>query len=207
VESQIDGKVPLRASFSTVSHNRVAVVDGAVEKIFGDNGIFSVNIDSGTGNAFVTVLRDVADIPATLSVMTSSGSVQDLLITTHQGPSEQILLLEPEEKEPLSTLQACHTPTVELLNALLEDKTPLGYQLTSSKEEGPDLPNPLEIRLLKNFEGPFDAISVFEIQNLGMRDITLTPEALKTENSSWVFLDSRQLGRMGRALCIIGRTK
>ena len=208
VEEEIDEKHPLEAVFSSSSHNRISVEGGAVEKVFADSALFSVSIDSGTGNAFVNVLRAI-EKPATLTVVTSAGPVQDLLIASSDGPSEQVVLQEQEEIDPaVYGGGVSHAPTVELLNQILEGKIPFGY----GQREAPEgaalkLPEPMEAKLLKAFEGPFESIDVYELENRGEAPVVVSPDALKKEGVSWVFLNGHELARGQRILCLIGHPK
>ena len=76
VEKTIDEKHPVEVVFSTDTHNRISVEGGAVEKVFGDTALFSVNIDPATGNAFINVLKEI-EKPAALTIVTSSGAAPE----------------------------------------------------------------------------------------------------------------------------------
>src|ERR1700722_6842168 len=127
VEVRIDEKKPISALFSKSSHNRISVEHGSVEKIFGDETYLNITIDRTTGNAFGNVLRDIAE-PTTLTIVTRTGLIQDLTVTSADKPSEHLILNEVEEKEDIiETTSNFHGHTVEFLNQILEGKIPLGY--------------------------------------------------------------------------------
>lgn len=207
VEGVIDEKHPLSASFSTSSHNRISVEGGSVEKVFGDTALFSVNLDPSTGSAFISVLEEI-EKPTTLSIVSNSGLVQDIFITSHGGPSEQIALKDPQEDSYV--LQSCvsHAPTIDLLNQILEGKIPFGYGLRETEgQEHLHVPDPMSARIVKQIEGPFETISVYELENLGKKPIVLSADALKKEGVSWVFLMAHELDVNEQAVCLIGRAK
>jgi hypothetical protein len=205
VQETVDGSRPLSVSFSTSSHNRIAVEDGAVEKVFGDSSIFSVTVDPITGNAFVNVLEEIVEMPATLSIVTSTGLVQDLLVSSRVGASEQVLLREREDSIGLSQ-DVSMAFTVDILNKILEGKVPFGYGQREAAEPLV-LPAPLDVESLKTFEGPFEIISVYRILNKGSEPIVLSPDALKKENGSWAFLNVHELSQDEQAICLLGRPK
>ncbi len=209
VEKRINERNPISIVFSSTSHNRICVEGGAVEKIVGDGAVFSVTLDAGTGNAFINVLQDISK-PITLTVVTSSGFVQDLLVSSQDCSSEQVVLKEVDEWDgavvDVETFQSA--ATVELLNKILEGKIPFGYgQRTIGKKETLELPKPLQAETLKAFEGPLDALIVYRIKNDSKQAVVITADSLKKENHSWVFLNVQELGSKQEALCIIAYPK
>jgi hypothetical protein len=205
VKETVDGTRPLSVAFSTSSHNRIAVEDGAVEKVFGDSSIFSVTVDPVTGNAFVNVMEEIDQAPATLSVVTSTGLVQDLLVSSREGASEQVLLRENEENSGWNP-DVSMAFTVDVLNKILEGKVPFGYG-QREQVEPLVLPSPLTAVPISAFEGPFEIISVYRLANSGPEPVVLSPDALKKENGSWAFLNVHELGQDKQAICCLGRPK
>jgi hypothetical protein len=204
VERRINEKVPLPIVFSRTSHNRICVEGGAVEKVIGDGAIFSVTLDASTGNAFINVLQDVLK-PITLTVVTSSGFVQDLLILSQDGPSEQVVLKEVDEIE-VETFQG--SAMIEMLNQILEGKVPFGYGRRAVGEEAVlELPKTLRADTLRAFEGVLDTLFVYRIKNEGKQAVVVMADSLKKENHSWVFLNVQELGPNQEALCIIAYPK
>ncbi len=201
----IDGQKPISAIFSTASHNRIAIEEGAVEKIFGDSALFSIQIDPITGNAFVNVLSEITETPATLSVITSTGLVQDLLITTREGPSESLILQE-KDTEFLPKTETSFSATIATLNTILDHQIPFGFgQL--SKESSLDLPSPLEAVPTQVLEGPFEIITAYRIINHGTEPIVLSPDAFKKESGAWAFLTAREIGAQEESTLLVGHPK
>ncbi len=96
----------------------------------------------------------------------------------------------------------------DLLNSVLEGKVPFGYgqrALIDSDEIA--LPSPLAIRALKAYEGPFEVIVVYQIQNNGKKQVLITPETLKKDSNLWVFLNTHQLEAKQQTLCLISYAK
>ncbi len=209
IERRIDEKIPIPVTFSRTSHNRICIEGGAVEKIIGDGSIFSVTLDAGTGNAFINMLQDVPK-PITLTVVTSSGFVQDLSVSSLDCPSEQVILKEMDEWDGnvIDVEMFQGAATVEMLNKILEGKIPFGYgQKPVADEKALDLPMPLKAETMKAFEGPLDTLLVYKIKNDSKQAVVITADSLKKENHSWVFLNVQELGPKQEALCIIAYPK
>lgn len=208
VEQPIDEKKPLPLIFSRNSHNRICVEKGGVEKVIGDEAFFEITIDPTTGNAFINVLREILE-PTTLTVVTSSGLIQDLTITSGDKLSEHLLLKEEVDQEEFKEITSnFHGHTIDFINKILEGKTPLGYGLKPNPEkEILQLPSPLATSIIKTFEGPFEEVFVLKIKNHGKDPIILESDSLKKDKASWVFLNSHELRAKEQALCIISYPK
>ena len=209
VEHTMDEKKPIDVIFSKNSHNRIAISQSSIEKIFGDENFFKIWIDSTTGNAFVKVKRDITN-PTTLTVVTSSRFIQDLYVISDDIPSEHLILKEDshEEEEIMSKFSTFHTTTVEFLNQIFENKTPLGYR----KREIigltiPDLPKPLEIEIIQAFENSYESIVVYKVKNSGKTSIVLSSDAFKKNDVNWVFLNANELKAKEEVVCIMSTFK
>jgi len=208
VEQKIDEKKPLSIVFSKSSHNRISIECGSVEKIFGDETYFNINIDRTTGNAFVNVLREISE-PTTLTIVTSAGLIQDLAVISADKPSEHLILKEEDaEKDVIETTSNFHGHTVEFLNQILEGKTPMGYgQRALIDQDNLELPQPLVVSVIRAFEGPFEEVIVYSVKNGGKDPIIINSDSLKKKKASWVFLNAHELKSREQALCIISFPK
>ena len=208
IEAKIDEKKPFEVTLSRTSHNRIGVKNGTVEKVIGNGSIFSLTIDANTGNAFVNLLQDILDKPTTLTIVTGSGMMQDLTVSSREGPAEHISLIEEEGEETFTLSPFSHAFTVTFLNQILEGNVPFGYgQRPILETERLELPTSLSVQALKAFEGSFEEILVYEIENTGKQSIVITADAVKQEHNSWVFLNARELRPKERVLCVIGNQK
>lgn len=208
IEEKIDEKKPINVAFSKASHNRISIERGNVEKIFGDETYFSIHIDRTTGNAFVNVLRDISE-PIALTVVTSTGLIQDLAVTSADKASEHLILTEEEEEDELiETTSNSHGHTIEFLNQILEGKSPLGYaQRALAEQDIIQLPKPLDAAAIKAFEGAFEEVLVYRIRNTGKNPIIIDSESLKKDRASWIFLNAHELNAKEQAVCIISFPK
>lgn len=211
VEKQIDEKNPIGVTFSRISHNRIAVEGGSVEKVIGDSAIFSVTLDRSTGQAFINVLQDVPRA-VTLTVITNSGNVQDLLISAKDCPSEQVILKEEADFDwdeiVVNPEVIQEAAIVEMLNKIMEGKIPCGFGLKPMEGDVSfDLPKPLKADPIKILEGALETIFVYRIRNEGQQTLVITSDSLKKETHSWVFLNAQNLDPRQEAICIFACPK
>ena len=206
-EHTIDETTPLPITFSKDSHNRISVEDSLIEKIFGDASYFNIMIDRATGQAFINLKRAIEDKPLTLTVITSGGYVQDLLIMTKEKPSEHLMLRETQEEKEETSVNF-HAFTVDVLNALLEGKSPLGYgKRPLTDQDTFDLPVPLQAVPLRAFDGALETIVAYRIINKGHRSTIIKASALKKDEHTWVFVNANELGFREQALCLVAKPR
>ena len=195
---------PIHVQFSHKSHNRIGIEDGAVTKIIGDNGLFSVTIDQTTGQAFVT-LNQAIEEQSTLTVVSSTGAIQDLNVVSKDGPGQYLLLEDAQscDDEYMDSVNF-QAMAVDFLNRILIGDTPIGYGV---RDLSPDdvlvLPNPLATQAVKALEGPLDDIVIYKISNHGKTPVFLRPEAIKKAHQSWVFLTGHELTRGTTVYCVV----
>ncbi len=209
VEHPINEKKSIPISLSTTSHNRISIERGSVEKIFGDETSFNISIDRMTGNAFVNLTKELSE-PITLTIVTSSGLIQDLSVTASDKPSEHLILKElDDDLEEYTTKTAdFHGHTIDFLNKILEGKIPLGYgQRSLAAHEHMTLPHPLSATTLEAFEGPFENVLVYKIKNMGKDSVIMNADALRKDKASWVFLNAHELKAQEEILCIVSYPK
>ncbi len=208
-EKTIDEKNPIHVSFSKETHNRISLETGAILKVIADPNIFSINIDKDTGHAYISILGAPL-MPATLTVITNSGFVQDLIVHTREGLLEHLILQEPEDEEGSedTEMMSSKTPTVEFLNQILEGGIPRGYgERAVLDKDHLSLPSPLKVFPIKVLEGVYETIILYTIENTAKTPIVISSEALKQKNSSWVFLNAHEIKKNEQILCIIAFNK
>ena len=210
VSAQLSLAEPIEVVFSRSSHNRISWDKGSIMSITGDSSLFAVEINHKIGQAFVHVLKDLSPYPATLTIVSSAGRVQDLLVHSTEKPSTHVSIWEPQEEEEnfSNTYVDFHAQTIEFLSDILENKIPFGYgQRPLQENDQLNLPSPLEAAPIKALEGPFEIIVIYHLTNMGRQPIRLFPSALKRSEDSWVFLNARELAFKEHALCILAKPK
>lgn len=202
-EYAIDEKRAHSILLSNHSHNRIAVSQGGVEKIFGDPAYFNITIDQITGQAFINIVRTLPDRGTTLTLITRSGYTQDLNITAGDVPSEHVILKEPGET-PEDIATNFQTFAIDTLNAIFSGETPIGYgQRVLTQDDNLELPSPLAAQPIKAFNGIFETLVIYRITNAGKENITIKANALKRERDSWAFINANHLKPKEQAVCVI----
>ena len=205
----IDEKTPLALTFSHTSHNRIAVEEGAITKAFGDSSLFSINLDKATGQAFVTLTQSI-ERPTTLTVITTSGAVQDLSIQSTDCPGEYLLLSESKEHSSDNYDQSINfqAMAVDFLNTILEGGVPMGYgKADNCPSDTLNLPTPLKSETIRTLEGPFEKVILQKITNQGQVPISVKASALKTVKTTWVFLAEQTIGPGAYVHCVVAAAK
>lgn len=194
--------------FSHDSHNRIGVEEGSVAKVFGDSTTFSISLDGTTGQAFINLESRIEKTPKTITIVTSSGYVQDFLIISRDGGGEHIKIREnpaDEEEAFIPNTIDFQTITVDLLSAIILGETPTGYgRREATSQDTLNLPKPLHAKTLYALEGAYEQIIAYEIHNVSKQKFHLETTTLKSARDSWVFLTNPDLnGRGGKTLCLI----
>jgi len=206
VEETIDPKSAPCVLLSTTAPNRIAFEGGSISDIIFDESKFHSFLHQKSGQAFLTPLKEMEEVPTTITIVTSSGDVQTLQVLAKPSPGEIVILKERETDslEPLESLSYnYHAPTVDLLNDLLHGGVPKGYGNVTPLGCPFALPPPFCVTPLRQVEGPFEEMTVLEICNGSKRIEHLEPEQLKRPGDLWCFLSKRHLEPKEKTIAII----
>jgi len=197
IEKEMNEKEPLLIHLSSNSHNRVAVENGYIEKIVGDETTFSCELDRQTGQAYIALNQEIGDLPKTLTIVTSGGCVQDIHVLSAKKPSELLFLKESSQEDEIEiNPYPTHRSTIDFLNTLIAGQTPEGYGRREIDElKHIELPSPLEVVPIAAIEGPFEIVIQYQIVNKGKKRVQLSQKSLETPNQNWAFLGSTTLYR------------
>jgi len=210
IAEEFNEKRAICATFSLHSHNRISWEKGGILSVTGDKNLFAVEINDKIGQAFVYLLRDIETMPATLTLVSNSGYVQDLLVLSADKPSTFLSIQEPKEEE--DSLSSCdvdfHGKTIDFLTTIVDGHAPFGYGKRLLKEEDQrSLPCPLEVSALSALEGPFESVILYEVKNHGKKLVSFSPLDLKRADDSWVFSMKRELHRGETTLFLVAKRK
>ncbi|MDN3505450.1 MAG: type-F conjugative transfer system secretin TraK [Rhabdochlamydiaceae bacterium] len=210
VESPINEKKPVEVELSSSSMNRICIDGGTVEKVIADHSLVDINIDEFTGQVFVSVFGELPQEGTTISIISGSGSVQDLFVTSAHKSSELVILNEKDwaEDSPEFLTLNLRTNSIDLLNDIIGGLLPHGYGYANN-ESVPclTLPKGLESTLEQVIEGPFDRIALYHLKNTSRRSIFVSPGAFDSGEGGWTFLTDRQIKPKGSITCIISYNK
>jgi hypothetical protein len=206
----IDTTRPLQCAFSKQHQNRIAVKDGRVKKVIAPESIFSVHLENESGQLFVYSL-DEFDGRVTLSVITDSGSVQDLEIWLEEKSAEVVILKEPSplDLEDASYGRKGSEKAVSLLKAFSRKEVPPDYIQRSSKNirQRKYQDEHVFVRAVDLFEGPYERICVFELVNKGTQKVVLKEGSFKAVGDSWIFIDKHELQPKERTAVFVSEVK
>jgi hypothetical protein len=207
VEHEINTKFPLQCSFSFNHQNRIVVSQGAVMKVVAPKEKFLIQIEENSGQAFILPFLESEDV-STFSIITSSGSVQDLEVTFVNKPSEVIFLKETEgDIDSLnSPRQSLDDTFVSQIRRVLIEEPLEGYQKTKLKDVKPLImymglhSTPKEV-----YEGASDRIIIESVKNITKSQITLSPRRLSTLEDNWFYLEKEVLNPGESTLAVFSR--
>ena len=195
IEQIIDPTSAPVVSFSTTSPNRVIYDGGAIVDLIFDESKFESFLHQKTGQVFISVKKEIKDIPTSITFITNGGESQTIQVYAKTGPGEIILLKDKENiqiKKEIST--DYHSHSVDFLNTILAGGTPYGYGVRSvTSEDTLFIPSPFEAKAIIVYEGPFETILVAEIQNKSRQPEPLKVSTIKRPSDLWVFLTKTDL--------------
>ncbi len=213
VEIEMNPKTAPEVVFSLTSPNRITCSEGSITGMHFDENRFQGAINERTGEAFLTPRREL-QAPSMVSLTTSFGETQSLLVNVKEAKGEIVVLKRSKEvkKEalkadalpPLST--DYHSKTIKMLEAILDYKQPPGFAVRDPQKI-PAFPveSPLNIEPLFFYEGPFDAIFVFSLENPSKKPLSINTRAMKSPGERWVFCPHRWLRSGEKTLLIVCR--
>ena len=199
----VDTSKSVECVLSSLHQNRIAVRDGELSKIICLDERVKVEMEPDSGQAFVYAI-DKIEKPVTLSCVTSSGIIQDLVATFSPVPSEVILLQEPIPLLTESELsQSRSDRVVSLLKAVSTNQVPNGFVLVQDAVERKRV-GKFELKRTAVFRGPFERISVYEVKNRSNRTVETRETDWVDSSSEWVFLKDRVIQANKKTLLIRG---
>lgn len=188
VEHEINEETPLHVSFSANYLNRIKLEGSHIHEIrFSED--LQVSKDEKTGQAFVSLGNPQAMYKTQQITLTSStGKIQDLLI--HFQNQERELLLLKDLTETAPELKRENRP-LSILASLRENKTPENFQERGlHKGEGKALRKGyLRIKLVKAFEAPGQSLQIFEVKNTAKQTSFLSEKDFVQEETAWIYLE------------------
>jgi hypothetical protein len=209
ISDEIDTTRAIECTFSSVQQNRIAVNQGRVKKVICPDGFFIFTMEPDSGQAFLFPLRQFKE-KVTMSVITSSGEVQDLVVSLEEKPSEVVILYEKgtlyEDEEvtasdPLDTM-------VDVVKMILNGGVPPGYVARPGKRVSPQrIPSNLSVGHTLVLDGPFETVYAFEVINESRKALRLDQEDFKIQGDRWVFIKDETLNRRGSTLVMVGVTR
>jgi TraK protein len=203
---QIDMTAPLRCTFALQHHNRILVEGGRIRKVICPEVPILVRLEEESGQAFVSSMSG-APLVVTLSIVTSSGSVQDIEIHFENRTTETVVLKERSEEKPKELGYKSHQRDFELVNVILSGHLPKGYRYLKPPTTCQRLGSGARSTLMAKLEGPDDYIFVYWIENRERHSIRVHESELPHLGSRWVYLESNQIPTCSRIVGLVSMGK
>ncbi|MCY3974437.1 MAG: type-F conjugative transfer system secretin TraK [Simkaniaceae bacterium] len=208
VRQPLDESNVIRVTVSERHHNVLHFKEGKIKQVTADPRFFDFRINETYGQALFAVKQPLPTAQA-VSVLVSSGQVQNFLIS---GGEEEptIIFLEDEEEEPHPI------PSEETLIAprdiamLLRGEEPEGFH-KRDLDEGETFTFQSSLFSLVEkvsvFEGPTEKVFVVRLENRKGKAVTVDPRFMKGAKTSWVIALDKTLRQRERTTVILSERK
>lgn len=199
-----DSTQVINVSLSHSHHNRIGIIDDRIKRVFFKNNNISLEIEEITGQIFVQALR-VPCPNTTISIVSSSGDIQELELSFIDSPSEVILLTKS-----LPCQEICLNDKVDdsffssIVNGFLNGQLPDGYQSIDDPEKPLMVKEGLKLQRLNRLVNQEQIIFVYRLTNVSKRPKRIVECEVNILDGDWVFLDRYDLKPQETALVLIG---
>lgn len=208
VDIILDEKSTFPVILSDTHHNRVSLVDGPIEKIIANPLYFNIDINEKLGHAFITLKKPLEKAQA-LSIVTPSGSVQDLLISSADSEPIAIFIKEPKTRE-VGVDAKRSLVDAAMLASIFDGKDPEGfYRRKLCDNETISVPEELlyHIQKVDVLEGSLENLYLIHVKNIQRKPLKIHSTSLHTEKVTWVFAPKQELLKNEETTLVISREK
>jgi len=199
---QMNSTDVIPVSLSARNHNRVGIVGDRIKKAFFRGTDISVDIEETSGQIYVQALR--CDCPnTTLSIVSTSGVLQDLELCFEEKPSEIILLqssCELVEEEPVAET----SDLTNLVEGFLKGNIPEGYVSFEDHEAPKKINKWLSIQRFSRLVNDNQIVFAYRLHNKSSEVLVVHECNVNVLDGDWVFLDRYKLKPNECALVLIG---
>lgn len=154
--------------------NRIGVEGDRIAQVFGGSGSIAIETDNTQGQIFVKPM-DTSYHPISLTLITESGLIQDLLLLPVDIPAETIVLKTAKKKQ--SQAHLTHKALLqgeikELILAMAEEKEITGYEKRAISKSIP-VWNDVQLIERQSYKGSHFHGLVLEVKNLSTSQINI----------------------------------
>jgi hypothetical protein len=197
----------LRCTFSSRHHNRIVVNGQPIVKVIFPEGAIAIRTEEESGQVFVSSVSLDA-IPNTVSIITSSGFVQDIEISFKDIPCESLFLVFPSTEEDNQDDICNHdVPEVnqrkEILDSILSGKVLEGYYCEDGSQESYCIKPGVFMKEVTKLEGSREEIYIFDVINQARNCKNLVESDFTCLEGSWVYIDNSFLKSGERTFAIV----
>lgn len=197
-------------TLSSNNHNRIGICGDRVKKAYFKSGNISVDVEEDSGQLFIQSLR--MNCPdTTLSVVSNSGTIQDLKLHFADICSE-IVLLQPAGTLANSTEVSNGTVVnvleqdslAALVNGFVSGVLPEGYLSIEDQDKPFKTRCGLKMQRLSRLVNKELIVFVYRVENPSCKVIKVTECKVNVLDGDWVFLDRYELKPRECGLVLIG---
>lgn len=200
----IDPTAVIEVQVSSSNHNRISIVGDRIKKAYFKSSDIAVDVEEATGQIFVQACRPHCP-SSTLSIVSTSGLVQDLELHFVDSSSE-IILLQPdsEMQEPCGPLALEGEGISDLVQCIIQGQVPQGYVSIEDIEDPTTLYCGLTQQRLGRLVSDKQIVFIYRLENTSKKIKTLKECKVNILDGDWVFLDRYRLSPGEGALALIG---
>jgi hypothetical protein len=207
---EMDETSVIPVNLSSSNHNRIAIIGDRVKKVFFNSSNISVEVEDNSGQLFVQLMK-LHCRNTTLSLISTSGVIQDLELRFAEGPSEVILLQEEAETEELEPRNRFESPiTIEeenltsLVEGVINGTIPEGYVQFEEQESPEKIKKGLKMQRMSRLVNEKQIVFIYRLENESSQVKCVTECEVNVLDGDWVFLDRYKLKANECALVLIG---
>ena len=219
-------KIPFQ--ISSLDTNKVVLKGGEIERVYGDQGLFSFDHDPASGQLFLKLVEPLEG-PLTLTLVTNSGAFQDIEVSAGAEKGQTLLLEAPaplwaEEEiavagvgeEPRAAIER-EQRALTLCRHLLEEKPLPGYRVhTHSLKRFNTLgalprshphADALSFACRQVVEGPFEVAYLYTLKNTSAQPLFLKEAALAQPGDVLIYIKDPHVEAGARTTVLIIQAK
>ncbi len=209
---QMDPTVVIPITLSSQFHNRIGISGDRVKKAFYKGSHVLVEVEEETGQLFVQSIRPNCPNTA-LSLVSTSGAVQDLELSFRETSSEIVILQQGpvsgrphfEEAETVVVYDSLdQSGLIDLIEGVIQGQIPEGYVSIVEQDSPHKVKDGLTMQRISRLVGPDQIIFLYRLHNTGCKVKQVTECQVNILDGDWVFLDRNKLKSEENALVLIG---
>lgn len=204
----MDATEVISVQLSSSNHNRIGIVGDRIKKAFFKSTNITVDVEESTGQLFIQSIKQDCP-PTTLSVITTSGIVQELELCFSECPSSIVLLQSDLECAETSNKYTCpdvvdSAGITQFVESFLKGSIPEGYTSVEDEEGSSTIHNCIKLQRVSRLISNQQIIFVYRMQNTSSKPKNVQECQVNVLDGDWVFIDRYKLNPHECGLVLIG---
>lgn len=198
----VDTTESLKCDLSYRHHNRIMLEGGKIKSVVCPQTNVSIQLEQESGQVFIYPLENF-DQEMTLSIVTSSGTVQDIEINFCDAPAGVIILRENCHTNSDANVACEPCPTASCIRQILRGEIPQGYTCLAINNVQWKPKRGILFNALSRLENENEVLFVYEIINVSDKEQVIFENELEGASTQWIYLETNMLKKREKALGII----